>query len=253
MQQKLIINRLYSFVCHLSSVLCRLSSVICHLSSVNCPRHLYICRERSTNQLLFMQNKPNLLDAQMNVSIFLQRAYENNSNWTFGQNKPNSNPIKPNFQKTKMVVNLYVIEDYRKKDDFAVRKNKPNSNPISSKAKMNVNVFITKDYENETALRPKNTNPNKANFTYPQRHALSYAKGGKTEVRCRFSEVRYLSSAFCFCRKASCGLSSVHGHLPPFLAQIQGFALKIRKIPEKSQIYIHRCSIHDKTSALPCI
>ena len=43
----------------------------------------------------------------------------------------------------------------------------------------------------------KNTNPNKPNFTYPQR--------GKTEVRCRMSEVRYLSSAFCF-------LSSVHGH-----------------------------------------
>jgi len=45
---------------------------------------------------------------------------------------------------------------------------------------------------------PNKTNPNKANFTYPQR--------GKTEVRCRMSEVRYLSSAFCF-------LSSVHGHL----------------------------------------
>ena len=41
------------------------------------------------------------------------------------------------------------------------------------------------------------TNPIKANFTYPQR--------GKTEFRCRFSEVRYLSSAFCF-------LSSVHVH-----------------------------------------
>jgi hypothetical protein len=28
------------------------------------------------------------------------------------------------------------------------------------------------------------TNPNKPNFTYPKRHALSYAEGGKTEVRC---------------------------------------------------------------------
>ncbi len=36
-----------------------------------------------------------------------------------------------------------------------------------------------------------------ANFNYPQRHALSYAEGGKTEVRYRFSEVRYLTSAFC--------------------------------------------------------
>ncbi len=58
-------------------------------------RH-YICREPSTNQLLFMQNKPNFQDVQMNVSILLQMTYENISNWTIGQNKPNqtqSNPI----------------------------------------------------------------------------------------------------------------------------------------------------------------
>jgi len=67
-------------------------------------------------------------------------AYENKSNWTLGENKPNSNPIrqacvvcegvagliKPNLRKAKMNVSLYIIEDYRKKDDFAVRKNKPN-------------------------------------------------------------------------------------------------------------------------------
>ncbi len=58
--------------------------------------------------------------------------YEYISDWTIGQSKPNSNPIKPNFQKAKMNVNLYVIEDYRKKDDFIVRINKPNSNPILS-------------------------------------------------------------------------------------------------------------------------
>jgi len=49
---------------------------------------------------------------------------------------------------------------------------------------MNASVYIIKDYENETALRPKKTNPIKPNFIYPQRHALSYAEGGKTEVRC---------------------------------------------------------------------
>ncbi len=68
-------------------------------------------------------------------------------------------------------------------------------------AKMNVNLYVIEDYGNETTLRPKKTNPIKPNFTYPQRHTLSYAEGGKTEVRCRMSEVRYLSSA------------SVHGHL----------------------------------------
>jgi len=105
------------------------------------------------------------------------------------KNKPNSNPNKPNFRKGEIDAKCVFTKDYRKNDDFLVRINKPNSNPISEKAKMNANVFVTKDYENETAFRPKKTNPNKPNFTFPQR--------GKTEVRRRFSEVRYLSSAFC--------------------------------------------------------
>jgi len=50
---------------------------------------LYICREPSTNQPLFTQNKPNFQKPKMNVSIFLQRAYENKSNCTLGENKPN--------------------------------------------------------------------------------------------------------------------------------------------------------------------
>ncbi len=73
-----------------------------------------------------MQNKPNFPDTQMNVSIFSQMDYENKSDWTIGQSKPNSNPIKPNFQKAKMNVNLTLTKDYRKKDDFVVRINKPN-------------------------------------------------------------------------------------------------------------------------------
>jgi len=100
----------------------------------------------------------------MNVNTYNKTDYENKSNWTLGQNKPNSKPIKPNLRKSKMNVNLYVIEDYRKKDDFAVRKNKPNSNPISEKPKMSVNLYVIEDYENETAFRPKKTNPNKPNF-----------------------------------------------------------------------------------------
>jgi len=80
-----------------------------------------------------MQNKPNMLDAQMNVNSLITMNYKNYIPLAGQKNKPNSNPIKPNFQKAKMNVNLYVIEDYIKKDDFAVRKNKPNSNPISSK------------------------------------------------------------------------------------------------------------------------
>ncbi len=62
----------------------------------------------------------------MNVSILLQTAYENKCNWTIGESKPNSKPIKPNLRKAKMNVNLTLTKNYRKKDDFTVRINKPN-------------------------------------------------------------------------------------------------------------------------------
>ncbi len=89
-------------------------------------RHLYICRESSTNQLLFMQNKPNFRKSQMNVSNIITRNYEYFIPLAGQKNKPNSNPIKPNLRKAKMNVNLTLTKDYRKNDDFSVRINKPN-------------------------------------------------------------------------------------------------------------------------------
>jgi len=87
MQQKLIINRLYSLVCHPSSVISRLSSVVCplHLS-----RTLY-------KSALFMQNKPNLVRRRRiadEPKVLLKKYLWKKCNWTLGQNKPNSNPIK---------------------------------------------------------------------------------------------------------------------------------------------------------------
>jgi len=73
-----------------------------------------------------MQNKPNFRKAKMNANVFVTMDYENISDWTLGQNKPNSNPIKPNLRKAQMNVNLTLTKDYRKKDDFVVRINKPN-------------------------------------------------------------------------------------------------------------------------------
>ena len=74
---------------NLSSIVCILSSVFCILSSAH-----YICRERSTNQLLFMQNKPNVKDAQINVNSYMKSKYEKLDTWLSGKNKPNSNPIR---------------------------------------------------------------------------------------------------------------------------------------------------------------
>ena len=56
--------------------------------------------------------------------------YEEKSDWTPGENEPNSNPIKANLKRAKMDVNSFIKKDYRKNNDFAVQKNKPNSNPI---------------------------------------------------------------------------------------------------------------------------
>jgi len=105
----------------------------------------------------------------MNVSIFSKMDYENKRNWTLGQSKPNSNPIKPNFRKAQMNLNLTLTKDYRKKDDFLVRINKPNLVRRRRIAKMNVNAFLQKDYENEPPSGPKkqtqfkpNSNPIKA-------------------------------------------------------------------------------------------
>jgi len=72
-----------------------------------------------------MQNKANLLDAQMNVSSVLTTDYENKSNWTLGENKPNSNPIKPNFRKAKMNASLSGKKDCEKESRGVFRKNKP--------------------------------------------------------------------------------------------------------------------------------
>ena len=98
-------------------------------------RH-YICREPSTNQLLFMQNKPNVKDAQINVNSYMKSKYEKLDTWLSGKNKPNSNPIKPNLKRAKMNVNLTLTKDYRKKDDFAVRKSKPNFQKAQNERKL---------------------------------------------------------------------------------------------------------------------
>jgi hypothetical protein len=81
----------------------------CEAGSSLAPLHLSRTLYKST---LFMQNKPNLLNAQMNVNIFSKMAYENKSNRTLGENKPNSNPIKPNCRKGKIDAKCVFNKDY---------------------------------------------------------------------------------------------------------------------------------------------
>jgi len=59
-----------------------------------------------------MQNKPNFQKSQMNVSFFYTIDYENKSNWTLGQNKPNSNPIA---ERVKLMQSMYLQRITEKK------------------------------------------------------------------------------------------------------------------------------------------
>ena len=91
--------------------------------------------QRSSRQKkpLKMQNKPNLLYTQMNISSAITMNYEQLTMNYANKNKPNSKPIKPN------------------------------TNPISEKPKMNLNFYSAKNYDNKSGLlmtaKQTQTNP----------------------------------------------------------------------------------------------
>jgi len=83
---------------------------------------------------LFMQNKPNLLNAQMNVTFFITSDYLKKclrqppkTNPKQSQNKPNTNPIP---EMPKMNESLFATKVYENITTFKPQKNKPNTNPI---------------------------------------------------------------------------------------------------------------------------
>ncbi|MHC4460969.1 MAG: hypothetical protein ACYS6W_03395 [Planctomycetota bacterium] len=69
----------------------------------------------------------------MNVSIFSKMAYEYKHNWTLGENKPNSNPIKPNLLDFQMNVSNIITKDYENQRLGRRNENKPNTNPNKPK------------------------------------------------------------------------------------------------------------------------
>ncbi len=84
--------------------------------TTNCPLHLSRVLYKST---LFMQNKPNLLNAQMNVSSAITMNYEQLTMNYANKNKPNSNPIqtqnKPNCRKGIIDAKCVFTKDYEEK------------------------------------------------------------------------------------------------------------------------------------------
>ena len=73
-----------------------------------------------------MQNKPNFLDAQMNLNNYYIKVYKNFIPLAGYKNKPNSNPNKANLRKAKMSANSLITKDYKNFIPLAGQKNKPN-------------------------------------------------------------------------------------------------------------------------------
>jgi hypothetical protein len=79
-----------------NNLVATLASCVWYLVSCICPRHLYNCRENSTNHPLLFKTNPIFGNAKMNVTSFNTVNYENIANCKLCENKPNSNPIKAN-------------------------------------------------------------------------------------------------------------------------------------------------------------
>jgi len=136
-----------------------LATGVCQLFSA-----LYICREPSTNQLLFMQNKPNLLDAQMNVSSILTTDYENKSNWTLGENKPNSNPI---CQRVKLMQSVYLQRIMKKNAAKGYEKTKPKQTQFpknQNECKLTYNKGLQKKRRFRSPKKQTQFKPNQTQF-----------------------------------------------------------------------------------------
>jgi len=80
----------------------RLSTVVYRLSSVLAPLHLSRVLGKSA---LFMQNKPNFPDTQMNVSKVLTRHYENDTAFKVRKNKPNQTQFPKGQNQLKLLFN----------------------------------------------------------------------------------------------------------------------------------------------------
>ena len=66
----------------------------------------------------------------MNVCSLETMAYENKYNWTFGENKPNSNPIA---ERVKLMQSVYLQRIMKKNADRGYEKTKPKQTQFKPK------------------------------------------------------------------------------------------------------------------------
>ncbi len=84
---------------------------------------------------LFMQNKANFPDDQMNVNKVLTKDYEERTLGERGKKQSQTNPNKAKLKKAKMNVTVFYIKDYENISNWAICENKANINPKQSQTK----------------------------------------------------------------------------------------------------------------------
>ena len=82
-----------------------------------------------------MQNKPNFLDALMNVTSLIPADYENIANCKLCENKANTKPIKANLLNAQMNVNKVLTKDYENEPRCRASGKQTQSKPISKAKK----------------------------------------------------------------------------------------------------------------------
>ncbi len=72
----------------------------------------------------FLQNKPKVKSAQINVSSFITNKYVKMDTWLSGKNKPKTKPkqtqTKPNSKMPKMNVSPIITKDYEEKCGYGL-------------------------------------------------------------------------------------------------------------------------------------
>ena len=119
----------------------------------------------STNYDLFMQNKPNFPDAQMNVNKEITKDYENETLSGCGKNKPNSKPNKANSKPIS-----------------------PETKPIQTQYEPKQTQFFNPTYPQKHALPALSLSKG----AEPALSVVEWAEGAATELRCRISEITCL-------------------------------------------------------------
>jgi CDGSH-type Zn-finger protein len=93
-----------------------------------------------------MQNKPNLLDTQMNVSYCITKYYENKRLCRCGEKQTQTKPI---CYSNKMNTTFLLTDDY---EQITMNNEPIKTNPISEESKMSLTHYMTKEYENKSGL-----------------------------------------------------------------------------------------------------